>query len=417
MFLPDITIDYSSIDLANPVDWDAYRAIVGDPPIIWSLALPQLNSSRWYNLARKRVLDLDYADSVGANNFLVNKYDVSSYAPASPTRAGAYGGGGYGSWGRVTAIDGVTYAKLSGWIYRTSSASKMGLGRCESTSSRFAIAPFSDGNVYFCVDTGGGQAYGNCAFSTLGWHYFEMTFDGSQSGNANRLVAAIDGIPKTLSYSGTIPAAIVSANENFTFARVNAASESGFYDDVTLTIGRRISTYEISQRGYPDILRRLPGRSWFFVASASGISADAGQGLLDLTALAPSVTKSAEAGIGLVKGTAVAATVAKAADAGLGAVDLTGIVTTAAKGASSVSGLWSLVSGQVTAAHAAALATGSWLVAPVAPATSKLAAAGLGLVEFVGLEATGGIVSFPKFPMEATFVRAPTWGRLRRAGS
>ena len=150
---------------------------------------------------------------------------------------------------------------------------------------------------------------------------------------------------------------------------------------------------------------------------ASGINADAGQGLLDLTAIAPTVTKSAGAGIGLVKCTSVAPTSAKAADAGIGAIDFTGIVTTAAKSAAAGSGQLSVVSGSPAAAHAAAAGVGLVELVGVAPASSKLAAAGLGLVEFVGLEATGGIVSIPKFPMEATFVRAPTWGRLRRAGS
>lgn len=59
-------------------------------------------------------------------------------------------------------------------------------------------------NLYGYVSTGN---YGQVAFtdSTKG-HILTQVFDGSQSGNANRLKIYLDGVQQTLSFTGTIPA-------------------------------------------------------------------------------------------------------------------------------------------------------------------------------------------------------------------
>lgn len=57
----DIASDAGSIDLADPVDWDAWRELIGPPPLLWLKALPQFMGSRWYNLARHRVRNVPHA--------------------------------------------------------------------------------------------------------------------------------------------------------------------------------------------------------------------------------------------------------------------------------------------------------------------------------------------------------------------
>ena len=56
----------------------------------------------------------------------------------------------------------------------------------------------------------GGQARGAFDYSTLmgalSWHHVAMVFDGSQTGNADRLIVYLDGTPVTLAFTGTIPA-------------------------------------------------------------------------------------------------------------------------------------------------------------------------------------------------------------------
>ena len=60
-----------------------------------------------------------------------------------------------------------------------------------------------------------------------------MTFDGSQSGNANRLKIYFNGVNQTLNFSGTIPATTSNniANETFRIGRLqfnNAWSTGDF---------------------------------------------------------------------------------------------------------------------------------------------------------------------------------------------
>lgn len=61
----------------------------------------------------------------------------------------------------------------------------------------------TDGNTYYEVHNGS-EVYGYVPTLT-GWHTHYMLFDGSQTGNENRLQVYRDGIKENLSFFGTIP--------------------------------------------------------------------------------------------------------------------------------------------------------------------------------------------------------------------
>lgn len=66
------------------------------------------------------------------------------------------------------------------------------------------------GGILLVAIGNGSNAYGNFDYSTViapgSWHHFAAVFDGSQAGNANRLVIYVDGNPVVLAFLGTIPA-------------------------------------------------------------------------------------------------------------------------------------------------------------------------------------------------------------------
>jgi hypothetical protein len=78
-----------------------------------------------------------------------------------------------------------------------------------STANRLIIYHFSDGNLY-CQFDGGNNGYFAFALTDLNWHSLIVHFDGSQTGNENRLKIWLDGVAETLTFIGTIPAQLTT---------------------------------------------------------------------------------------------------------------------------------------------------------------------------------------------------------------
>lgn len=73
-----------------------------------------------------------------------------------------------------------------------------------SASERVLVYHFSDGNLYIQID--GAFGYFAQSLTDQGWHSLVVHYDGTQTGNANRLKAWVDGSAKTLTFFGTIAA-------------------------------------------------------------------------------------------------------------------------------------------------------------------------------------------------------------------
>lgn len=78
-----------------------------------------------------------------------------------------------------------------------------------TTANRLLVYHFSDGNLYVQFD---GAIYGYFAQSLtdLSWHSLIVMFDGTATGNSNRLKVWVDGTAKTLTFVGTIPAQLTT---------------------------------------------------------------------------------------------------------------------------------------------------------------------------------------------------------------
>ncbi|TXH01136.1 MAG: LamG domain-containing protein, partial [Candidatus Moraniibacteriota bacterium] len=136
----------------------------------------------------------------------------------------------------INAMDGVANVTLSAWMKRSATNSIVTVGKSVDQYRRFNINFYSDGNVYINVGTGSGEPYGYFASNDTNWHHVVVVFDGSLSGNSNRLKAYVDGVATSLTFSGTIPATTNSNSDDFTvgYAPLFGGYTVGKIDEVRL---------------------------------------------------------------------------------------------------------------------------------------------------------------------------------------
>ncbi|MFY8170451.1 MAG: hypothetical protein ACOVK2_04970, partial [Candidatus Fonsibacter sp.] len=81
--------------------------------------------------------------------------------------------------------------------------------------------------IFAQVNTGGdGSAYPVASFTSTAWTNCQIVFDGTQTGNANRLKMYINGVLQTLTFSYTVPA--TTSNLSFNSAGIGAYSSGSF---------------------------------------------------------------------------------------------------------------------------------------------------------------------------------------------
>lgn len=113
----------------------------------------------------------------------------------------------------LTELANRTQLTLTGWVRRTAPNDKAFFGGAPDGNNAFFINIENDGLAKFVVSNGS-LAGGDFAMNDSEWHHVAMVFDGSLSGNADRLRAYIDGLPVTLSFYGTVPATTSASVNN-----------------------------------------------------------------------------------------------------------------------------------------------------------------------------------------------------------
>lgn len=104
-----------------------------------------------------------------------------------------------------------------------------------STSNKFMIL-FASSQLRF-FQSNGGSAYGY--FATTGisaneWHHLTVVFNGEGEDNAGRMQIYIDGVLKTLTFSGTIPASTYNLSAAITYIG-NTSTSFQFIDELGMT--------------------------------------------------------------------------------------------------------------------------------------------------------------------------------------
>ncbi|HSA08094.1 MAG TPA: hypothetical protein P5099_01885 [Candidatus Moranbacteria bacterium] len=155
--------------------------------------------------------------------------------------------------GDINAIDGISQMTISAWFYRDTQNDNIALEKGVSNINRIGIN--SNNTIYFNVGNGENAA-GYTTNNKVGWFHVAMVFDGTQTGNPDRLKGYLDGVQQTLSWwsSYTIPDTAPSNSASFQIGHSvgNAMYAKGKFDDVrvydrVLSAGEVADLYQTSQ--------------------------------------------------------------------------------------------------------------------------------------------------------------------------
>lgn len=144
--------------------------------------------------------------------------------------------------GNIAQINGISKLTLAAWIKRTATGSMVLLGK-QTSNQDVAIEAWSDGKVYFQMSKGS-DTYGTLNLNDTAWHHVAMVFDGTQTGNANRLKAYVDGAQKTLAFNGTVGTTTTTTTTAFNIGKVGSDYSNGQIDDTWL-FSRALNQTEI----------------------------------------------------------------------------------------------------------------------------------------------------------------------------
>jgi hypothetical protein len=153
-----------------------------------------------------------------------------------------FSGSSYVKVGDIPQIDNVSQVTLAAWVKKSSNGSNIEIGKYTAKND-ITIEAYGDGNVYFQVSNGS-DVHGVLSLSDTAWHHLALVFDGTQTGNANRLKAYVDGTQRTLSFTGTVPAKTTSNITPFNVGKVGSDYSTGQVDDMWL-YARALSQVEV----------------------------------------------------------------------------------------------------------------------------------------------------------------------------
>ncbi len=140
-------------------------------------------------------------------------------------------------------ISGVQQLTISAWMKRTSSGSSVEIGKQSvSGGNSITLELWTDGNLYLGLSSGGD--YGTVSLNDTSWHHITMVFDGTQTGNSNRLKGYVDGVQQVLAFTGSIPALTTTATDAFGIGSVSTKYSNGQIDDVRV-YNRALTNTEI----------------------------------------------------------------------------------------------------------------------------------------------------------------------------
>jgi hypothetical protein len=136
---------------------------------------------------------------------------------------------------------------LSSWVYFDNLNTQ---NHIITASLEFGFYDFGNGNIYFqpdCTSTVNRGYISNSGIYVINeWVHIVMVFDGSLSGNSNRLKVYINNVLRTLTYDGTIPATTNSGSGVVRFGgRGSGANFNGKLDQIRI-FNKGISSTEVT---------------------------------------------------------------------------------------------------------------------------------------------------------------------------
>ncbi|MBL8551350.1 MAG: DUF4038 domain-containing protein [Hyphomonadaceae bacterium] len=144
--------------------------------------------------------------------------------------------------GNITQINGAQQVTVEAWMKRGASGSRVLIGK--QTSNHDVALEFWTGGTLDAGLSNGSWAYGRITLNDSAWHHVATVFNGTLSGNANRLKVYVDGVQRTLTFSGTIPATTTTNTTPFRLGRMQDDYSNGMIDEVRV-YNRALSQAEV----------------------------------------------------------------------------------------------------------------------------------------------------------------------------
>ena len=151
----------------------------------------------------------------------------------------------------ISQNNGASQLTWCAWMKRNASNSRMTLMQFANTDNDISCELWSDGNLYLEVGNGSND-YATLSNSSTSWQHVSMIYNGSLTGNSERLKCYINGVVQTLSYTGTIPSAAGTATTLYLgYTSPDAGPNSNLYSTGNLGVfqsyNRALSATEIRQ--------------------------------------------------------------------------------------------------------------------------------------------------------------------------
>lgn len=176
----------------------------------------------------------------------------------------------------LTTLNGASAFSVSGWVNPSSLAAVMSIfARWDyQTQGQFTVQLLTTGEIrtFICstITDGGGHlvASTNASITTGNWVYITVVYDGSLTGNTNRVKIYKNGTLLTLTSSGTINATLTTPTSTFKIGKLGGTVTqffTGAIDEVGIW-NRALSADEIKDLYLNDNGSGYPFRDKMFLS-------------------------------------------------------------------------------------------------------------------------------------------------------
>ena len=155
----------------------------------------------------------------------------------------------YVSVPKQTAFVNASQFTLMSWMKRRTVSSKMICYQGADAGNDVSFELWNDGAAYFEVGNAE-NSYATIGNTSTDWQYLTMVFDGTQTGNSNRLKCYINGSLLNVSYNGTIPSTSGPSNSVFSIGNSQGLGNVNYSDgniSQVLIYNRALTASEVLQ--------------------------------------------------------------------------------------------------------------------------------------------------------------------------
>ncbi len=193
-------------------------------------------------------------DRIGDHNAQLNNIASSTFYGAGIIGQAGYfdGSNDFATTSAHSVLNGVSTLTVAGWANLRTSTSRGSIFNRWTSATNWLNLQFWISNQVNVTVANGTTPFGT--FSTgvgtvpprTQWNHYAMVFDGTQTGNANRLKAYVNGELVTLAFTGTIPATAptMTNNDRIGYDTHNSLSLDGAADDIRV-YSRALSQEEV----------------------------------------------------------------------------------------------------------------------------------------------------------------------------